>query len=864
MSTNPIALIQQKLDAIDRRWRWLTFWRYFGIAGTVFGLIWFALELCAWRKILTTPWIFYTLIGIFSMSAFLAFLAIGIYVLVREPKRIWLAGQLEKGCPSLLDRIHTLVFLEKLRRPQQFALKRKIEAQAAQVFEKQPVVMPLSSRPAWESIGLFALVLAAAIALDIHYDPFEKLFHPPPTLLAPKADTPFELLPSNVTETKPGQKPWGEVRIVAPGRNVKLTKIDVLPLQIEMTASANLQNPVWVTSINGGPEVSHELAPPTEPQYAVYQPLLYLDELKVSDWDVISYYAKVQTTTPAEYVSKIYFIEVRPFREDFHTGDSGAGNGKQGKHARDLLSELVGQINQQMDMIQETHLFQQNSYPTDELRKQDVKKLADGEAARATAANQFYGEIVAENENAPIGEILDHLATAEQHMDKATENLTEEVIPEAMRHEQGALSELVACRKSFLKTLSQHPGAFGDGDSTAPDSGDNPPIATAQDSLKAMSQVTEMHDRDEAALKKLFDLNMQQRSLAVDANANSGRQVSPQSERDLKDKVDRLMQDNPDLFRAADAEKAALEHDMSRAIDNLSSPDGYESQHYLNHAADDMNDLEKAVQKNHQLQQIAEAYKLKKIVDQNIQQLGQEKDKPGSLSPQDIKDLTNAAEHSTGTLKDIANSPGGASFGPELGQSLSAENQQALQQALAQLAQAQPGPASQGAAGAAQGNLAKVSQAFEQSQGTLTKQIKGQDQLQTPPEDALNQAAQQLQGLLLAQQGKQPPSGADQNKELGDIVGEIEESLSKDKTAQGADILLQAHNLQKAKDGKPVDPIELKKLLDQIQTMSAEANDQNKDKPQDAPITVIDSSKFPANYRDRIRTYYEQLSTHSP
>ena len=63
----------------------------------------------------------------------------------------------------------------------------------------------------------------------------------------------------------------------------------------------------------------------------------------------------------------------------------------------------------------------------------------------------------------------------------------------------------MACRKSFLKTLSQHPNAFGDGDGTGPDPGDHPPIATAQDSLKAMSQVTEMNDRDQATLKKLFD-----------------------------------------------------------------------------------------------------------------------------------------------------------------------------------------------------------------------------------------------------------------------------------------------------------------------------------------------------------------------
>jgi len=862
MSTNPIALIQQKLDVIDRRWRWLTFWRWLGNAGCAFGLAWFGLELLAWHKILTAPWLFYTLVGLYVVGAFVTFLGMVMFLLIKEQRRVWLADKLETGCPGLLDRINTLVFLEKSRHPQQFLLKRKIEAQAAQVFEKQPVVIPFSPRPALERLGLFALILAGVIAFDYRYNPFDRIFHPPPASLAPKSDTPFELVPNNVTETKSAGKPWGMVRIVSPGHDVKLTKIDVLPLQIEMTASANLKDPMWVTSINGGPEVSHPLAPATEPQYAVYQPLVYLDELKVSDWDVISYYSKVRTAVPAEYVSKIYFIEIRPFREDLNKSGGGGKDGK-GGNARALQQELMEQIKLQMDMIQQTHQFQQETYPTDAFRKQDLKKLTDGEAARAAAANQFYGEIVAKNENAPIGQILDHLALAEQHMDKATENLGLEVIPEAMRHEQGALAELVACRKAFQKCISEHPGAFGD--DTAADSDNHPPIATAQDSLKAMSQVTEMHDHQQEALKELFQLDQQQRALAVKAtgNNNASNPATAQAERTLKDKVDHLMEKNPDLFRATDAEKTALAEDMSQAIDNLSSG-GYESQHYLNHAADDMDDLQKAVQKNRQLQQLAEAHKLKKIVDQNIQQLGQEKNKAGSLSPDDIKALSDSAQRSTGTLKEIADSPGGAGLGPELGQALSADNQKALQQALDQLAQAQPGTGSQGAAGAAQANLSKISQAFEQGQPALTKQIHNHMQMPAPPADALGQAAQQLQGLLLAQQRKNPPSPEEQGKELGDIVGELEEGLAKDDTPQGADVLMQARNLKKGTNGKPVDPEALKKLLDQIQAMSAEANDPNKDKPQDVPITVIDSSTFPPNYRDRIRTYYEQLSNHSP
>src|SRR6202012_4005714 len=158
--------------------------------------------------------------------------------------------------------------------------------QAAQVFEKQPLAPTISAAPAWRGLGIFACLLTAAILFNSHFHPFAKLLQPAQAPMAAKKDeAPFELVPGDVNETAKAQKPGGEVRIVTPGRDVKLTKIDVLPLQIEMAASAQLQNPAWIPSINGGPEERHELTPPSEPQYAVYQPMIYLDELKVEEWD---------------------------------------------------------------------------------------------------------------------------------------------------------------------------------------------------------------------------------------------------------------------------------------------------------------------------------------------------------------------------------------------------------------------------------------------------------------------------------------------------------------------------------------------------------------------------------------------------
>ncbi|HEX4139511.1 MAG TPA: hypothetical protein VHY09_04140 [Candidatus Methylacidiphilales bacterium] len=872
MSTNPSALIQQKIDAVDRHWRWVKFLEYFFGAGAGFVLAWIAVELLAWRGVLTETWLFLTFVGLYGIAALLAFMGIAVAVTAREPRRAWLADRLERGCPGLLDRLNTLVYIERLRRPFPYAMRRQIESQAAQVFEQEPVASRISSARAWQRFGIFALLLTCAILFDSRVHPFARLLNPPSAQsAAAKNDAPFELVPGDVNETTKTQKPWGEVRIVTPGHDVKLTKVDVLPLQIEMAASGQLQNPAWITSINGGPEQRHELAPPSEPQYAVYQPMIYLDELKVEEWDVVSYYAKVETPAPAEYASQIYFIEIRPFREDIlkHAGAAGGGN-----HGRELLDEISDLIGRQTTVVQQTHLYQQTEYPSDDMRKQDKKKLVDAEGGLSDASNHLYGQIVAENENAPIGEILDHLAGAQQQMDKAVDNLGEDVIPLAKQNEQSALAELIATRKSFYKTLSEHPGAFGpNGDGTAPDQM-NDPVATTKDSLKSLSQVTEMRDRDQSALNQLKELAQQQQNLANaasaanDAGTNSGNGAAmAKTESDLKSGVEKLMQDNPDLFRDVDSEKASLQSDMQQAVDSLNSGDNDNGSHYLTHAAGDMSDLQKAVQRNHQLQQTAEAYKLKKIIDQNIQQLGQEKNKGGSLSPQEIKDLADAATRSTGTLKDITDQPGGGGFGPGLKQSLSPENQTALQQALQKLGQASPGAQSQGAAGDAQGKLSQVSQAFEKSQPDMSKMgaSAGQGGQGSGPATgtALDEAMQELQGMILAQQEKQPPSPDVQNKEQDEILGDLEDALSKDKSPQAESLLAQVEDMKKNKKEKPFPADQLKKLLDQIQLASAEANDPDKNKPDKSEITVIDSSKFPESYRDRIRAYYEQLSNRS-
>src|SRR6185436_19738666 len=170
--------------------------------------------------------------------------------------------------------------------------------------------------------------------------------------------------------------------------------VDVVPMQIEAAANETLHRIAWNSTINGATEQPHELPAPSEPRYAIYQPTLYLDELRLSDWDVLTYYAKASTSASNAFASDVYFIEVRPFREDILK----MPGGENGRAMQSLLklSELIAQ---QQHVIRQTHQHIQNPPEQPKLREQDRTKLADAERDLSDGADHLYAEMASRMEN---------------------------------------------------------------------------------------------------------------------------------------------------------------------------------------------------------------------------------------------------------------------------------------------------------------------------------------------------------------------------------------------------------------------------------------------------------------------------------
>ncbi len=169
------------------------------------------------------------------------------------------------------------------------------------------------------------------------------------------------------------------------------------------------------------------------------------------------------------------------------------------------------------------------------------------------------------------------------------------------------------------------------------------------------------------------------------------------------------------------------------------------------------------------------------------------------------------------------------------------------------------GEASKQAAGNAKGGLANVSKAFEDSQPSAVK-----GKTASPREDsenALERGLDQLQSLLAQLNGNHallPPDEAKLRNEaqqnLSDgIVGLEGHNEHTDKLLLLLDEDLKDKNMK-------LDPVVLKKLMDEIRDFSVEVDDAHGDRPKEPAVTHIDPANLPPAYRGRIEKYFQKLS----
>jgi hypothetical protein len=856
------SVVETSLNRAEFRWKWLKFLQHSFLLGCIFCalvLLFGGAILIGWvtSKALATT--FFALLGI---VAFIAWSVMIISVLARSPDRAWLAAAMERVNPRLLDRLNTLLFLE--RRPQDarrssFAVR--IARQAHGVLAAKAVPSPFPSTRALQYMLAFVVALTATVLVYQLYSPWSRLLAAEKAKAAPPAlaEKPLELTLPTTNNAEQSQT-WGEVRITDPGSDLRVTKVDVVPLQIEAAANQALKKVDWFSTINGAGETPHELPPPTEPRYAVYQPTVYMDELRLADWDVMTYYAKANTEKDNSFASDVYFLEVRPFREDILKMPGGEG----GK-AYQCLNELSMLISRQQHVIRQTHQHLQKPPEQENLQAQDRKKLSEAEADLGDSTQHLYAKMAAEMENKPIGEALDNLAKAEKSLDRASKLLGDNVMNEAQNRERRALAELIAARKMFQKAVSDNPDAFADG---AGDSNKDDTSPTA-DSLKKLnekklSEMAEFRNEAKAAQQFVDKTVEQQRSLEQQTRTTprTGYDRLGDQEKQLEKSLADFEQLHPRPFKGSQTEAQQSQDALTKAADSLQKKNA-DARAATQRATQQLEKLSETMKSETAGQQLADAYKLKQMLDKQTQTFGKyaNPSAAGQVSGAEADRTASEARETLNQLKKVAEQePTRDAFGPPLREALSGPNKTELDAKLARVQLAQDDSTKQQRAGEARDALSKVSKAFEESEPKSMQMAQKSDSLKPGEQESFNQGMSELESLLKQLEGNRKMSPESQAKQGREALGNLQYGMRGlyGKSEPGAQLLAELDRMLKAE--QPLDADDLKKLINELQHFSVETADQMSKREDKPEVTNIDPTRLPPAYRGRIQKYFQKLS----
>lgn len=231
-----------------------------------------------------------------------------------------------------------------------------------------------------------------------------------------------------------------QVTMVQPGRDMRPTMLEEVPISVSVFEDYGLQSLTLVTAQNNGAETRQDLLPAitqsrapnaTRSEYRSEQ-LLYLEELGVKPGDFISYYVEAQDAQQ-KVTTDLYFLEVRPFEEEFYRALSSESGG--GENAGGLSLT-------QKEIITATWKLEQSrsKISPEEMQTSSAAIAETQEALRESIMNmaenaRLRGNIAGENTGANLVQLLEQGA---QSMSEAVPLLEQARPAEALTPERRA------------------------------------------------------------------------------------------------------------------------------------------------------------------------------------------------------------------------------------------------------------------------------------------------------------------------------------------------------------------------------------------------------------------------------------------
>jgi hypothetical protein len=818
--------VDRALRMAARTRRRIRRWTRMLAVSTAFLLAWIAIDVA----ILLDPTIAYAAASsLWELALLLALAGVALAALSAwfpTETRERAARRIDAAGPVLGESLEALVYLEPKRdEPFVASFASRIARHVSAILRLQGIPYPYA-RERWWAIGTGTVCVAALLGLvqvEQRADPWGALLAA--TMEMAEAEDALEAPDAAAPEVA---REWGEVRITAPGRDIRVTKVDVVPLEIEAAASDALVRARWFTAVSGAEEVEHLLPKPADPHLALFTPHLYVDELRLSDWDVVSYHAGASTARGGVFSSAIYFLEIRPFREEILKLE---GGGEKRRTAFSLLGEISGLIDRQKHVVRETHSHLRDPRRDADDQRSDRAKLGAAEAEVLDSSDHLYARVATEMENQPVAEVLDELALAQTDLAAAVAALGapegEPLVPE-----QSALQHLAASRKAFHKVIA----GMQDGASDAEGKAD----AGLHEQLREMA---ELRNERAAVRDEVEALVAAQRELAGRAEKAAAEALPPLGEEQgsLVEALTSLAELHPRAFARSAKALEAARGAMSAARDDLAA--GKPAAPTQRGAVAALEALHASLAADARRGDRADGYELQKALEEAKRKLGAAEANPASLSEAEARELADDMRGAARALDDAA--PGGLGGLPD------------LESALDSLVGAADDSARSRAAGSARRALEEIEAELAQRMPELVRRLRERNPLDETPDEALDDTLRRMRALADETEPRER-SAEEREAARRDIVSGLAPGLERLYGAAEARSLLAL--VETELSGEGFDPERLRDLVARIESRRVEIREAAARKADEQLLVRKDPTRLAPAYRRRVEEYFRRLS----
>jgi hypothetical protein len=359
-----------------------------------------------------------------------------------------------------------------------------------------------------------------------------------------------------------------DVRILRPSRDQHITPLEEVAIEARADDDYGITTFDLVYSVSGGAERVVPFARMTGTNVQkIGAYLLPAEELGVQPGDVITYYARAKDVgrgkRPTEAKSDMFFLEVKPFGEEFVAAQSQAGSGGSADGA-----QLEALISAQKEIINATWSVERRS--AGGRSDADIKAIAQAQAElRGKAERMGRGRrgmrdqlpqrvLVQPQPPAPRARPADPIAAAVAAMTQAQQQLESQKTRDAIPHEMAALNALLQAQAEVRRrqVAQQRAGGGGGGSNRSGEDlsalFDKELQRQQRTNYETRSQVEERPDRDQSkdsSLDRIRDLARRQEELNRQQRELSDPKLSAE---EIKRRLERLTRDQAELRQQAE------------------------------------------------------------------------------------------------------------------------------------------------------------------------------------------------------------------------------------------------------------------------------------------------------------------------